>query len=395
MHVHARGPAGHAYFQLGPFYLQRRPVTVLRAPQIDPASELRDISCMLTHPLNKRFLIPFFAGGGVGVVNLGAAERSGLRLVAVQHLGLLNGRVVAAAFTRATQLKSFGVVCFLDTGRAVSLSYADQRFRATGGAVFAPPGRRGTGISAKTAGNSNSYAHSTSGTTPGGGIGVISPESGRTLTAAALNGAETSGKVSATVGFEDGCVQQVEFAGERASEVGSAEDLTGYPGTRTLSSVTVRAPVRALAPLDPAVVRGLAAHFRVALRKCVFILDGAGALGLFSGRESVCRYVSDAPVRAFACAGPFVVCLVGGRRLALFPLFSGGPVSREVCGVTLEPGLEFDALELVSADAGRVVVFVRNARGDAVQLASLALPGGLEAPEDVGRRLFWAVQGDE
>lgn len=150
-----------------------------------------------------------------------------------------------------------------------------------------------------------------------------------------------------------------------------------------------------ISPLDQAVVRGLAAHFRAALRRCVFVLDGAGALGLFAGREPVCRYVSDAPVYAFVPAGCFVVCLVGGKRLALFPLFSGGPVSREVASVGLEPGLDFESLELASADAGLVVVFARTAREDTVQLASIALPGGLEAPEDVGRRLFWAVQGDE
>ena len=393
MHAHVHGSSGHAYFQFGPFYLQRRPVTVLRASQIDPASELRDISYLLTHPLNKRFLIPFFAGGGVGVVNLGVAERAGLKLVASQHLGLLNGRVVAAAFTKATQLKNFGVVCFLDTGRAVCLAYADQRFKAVGGAIFAPPGRRGTGIGAKTAGKSAEYANSTS--APGGGIGTISPESGKTLTAAALNGTETGGRIAATVGFEDGIVQQVEFAGERATDVNSVEDLSGYPGTRVVAQVSVRPPVLALSPLDPSVVRGLAAHFRAALRRCVFVLDGAGALGLFAGREPVCRYISDAPVRAFATAGRFVICLVGGRRVALFSLFSGSPVSREVASAGLEPGLDFETLELVSADEARVVVFVRTARGDAVQLAALAVPGSLEAPEDVGRRLFWAVQGDE
>lgn len=198
VHVHAHAPAGHAYFQLGPFYLQRRPITVLRAPQVDPASELRDVSFMLTHPLNKRFLVPFFAGGGVGVVNLGAAERSGLKLVTAQHMALLNGRVVAAAFTRATQLKNFGAVCFLDTGRAVCLAYADQRFRVTGGSVFAPPGRRNAGIGAKSTGSSNS--------TPGSGIGAVSPESGRALTAAALCGAESGGRIAAAVGFEDGTV---------------------------------------------------------------------------------------------------------------------------------------------------------------------------------------------
>lgn len=227
MHAYIRSSSGYAYFQLGPFYLQRRPVTVLRAPQVDHASELRDISCMLTHPLNKRFLIPFFAGGGVGVVNLGVAERTGLKLVTAQHLGLLNGKVVAATFTKATQLKSFGVVCFLDTGRAVCLTYADQHFKAIGGAVFNPPGRRGAGIGTRAAGKGTDYANSTPGT--------VSPESGRTLTAAALNGVETSGKIAATVGFEDGTVQQVEFTGERATEVNSVEDLTGYPGTRVVA----------------------------------------------------------------------------------------------------------------------------------------------------------------
>ena len=394
VHVHARGPGGHAYFQLGPFYLQKRPINVVRAPQVDPASELRCISCMLTHPLNKRFLVPFFAGGGVGVVNLGAAERTGLKLVTAQHLGLLNGRVVAAAFTRASQLKNFGLVCFLDTGRAVSLAYADQRFRATGGAIFAPPGRRTSGIGAKQTESAFGVSHTASTPNSTAQAGKAAPESGRTLTAAALTGAETGGKVSAAVGFEDGVVQQVEFAGERASEVSTAEDLAGYPGSRTVSQFAVRPPVRAISPLDSAVVRGLAAHFRAALRRCVLVLDGAGALGLFAGRECVCRYVGAAPVRAFGLAGRHVVCLVGGRRVSLFPLFPGGPVSREALGLELESGLDFEALEVVGADAAGVVVLARTARGDA-QLASLAFPGALEAPEDVGRRLFWAVQGDE
>ena len=69
------------------------------------STELRGINYLIAHPLNKNFLIPFFAGGGIGIINLGAAERTGFKPTLVQHLTLFNGKVIHAAFIRAGQIR--------------------------------------------------------------------------------------------------------------------------------------------------------------------------------------------------------------------------------------------------------------------------------------------------
>lgn len=271
------------------------------------------------------------------------------------------------------------MVCFLSSGRAVALEYADQKFRTTGGAIFRPPGaarRRAENGAEK---NSN-----------------LVSETGRTLTAGALCGPAAGGKAAAVVGFEDGGFEIVEFAAGRAADPKTAEELVGAAGVRVVASASVRPPVLGVAALGAALTQGLAAHVRAVLRRCVLVLDGAGALALFAGRDSLCRYASGAGVVAFAVSGSFVFCLVGGRRVGVFPLFSGAPVVSEVAGAALAPGVSFDRLEVAGFDGVRAVVCVRAEASAVFQLVEVVVGAGVgESVEDVGRRLFWAVQGDE